>query len=138
VLAFPRLFGRDMMFPEALPGINTPNAALLYSSTTGDPGDAGYMPLAAVRWLTPPREIAALVTETGPRNFAAELFHFGPSSRPMGAELYLLQPGQYRYQLTASDKSPGPEGPFSVSSQRTRISFTLPARKLCVLEIRQR
>jgi hypothetical protein len=138
VLAFPRLFGRDMMFAEALPGINAPSPALLYSSTTGDPGDAGYMPLAAVRWLTPPREIAALVTQTGSNKFTAELFHFGPQPRPMGAELYLLQPGQYRYQLTASDGSAGPSGQFSVSSQRTRISFVLPARKLCVLEIRSR
>ena len=71
VLRFPALFGRDMMFAEAIPSIKAPNPSLLYSSATGDPGHCGYFPLNAVRWLTPPREIAALVTATGRDRFTA-------------------------------------------------------------------
>ena len=41
-------------------------------AVTGDPGGAGYLPLNAVRWLTPSRDLAALVTETGPDRFAAD------------------------------------------------------------------
>jgi hypothetical protein len=137
VLRFPALFGSDMMFREAVPAIKTPNPSLVYSTVTGDPGDCGYLPLNAVRWLTPPREIAALVSETGPQRFTAELFHFGKEGRAMAAEFYLLEPGRYRFELL--DGSDHPMGrlptPFSVAGPRTRISFELPARQRCVLRI---
>ena len=137
VLRFPALFGRNMMFRDSIPSINTPNPALLYSMATGDPGDCGYFPLAAVRWLTPPREIAAMVTETGTGRFAAELFHFGEEKRSMGAEFYLLSPGQYTFELRDADGNSlaGP-APFSVTGPRTRIPFELPPRRLYVLQIR--
>ncbi len=48
-----------------------------------------------MRWLTPPRDIAALVTDSGADKLVAELFHFGPDDRRMGAEFYLLKPGAY-------------------------------------------
>lgn len=136
VLRFPALFGRNMMFQEAIPSIKTPNPALIYSLATGDPGDAGYFPLSAVRWLTPPRQIAAMVTETGAERFTAELFHFGEDKRPMEAELYLLAPGRYTFELRqeGSDGT-GKPAPFSVSGPRTRISFELPPRKPCVLRV---
>jgi len=136
VLRFPALFRGDMMFAKALPSINTPNPSLLYSAATGDPGDCGYFPLGAVRWLTPPREIAALVTATGRDRFRAELFHFGREERAMSAELYLLSPGRYSFELLqkATDSTVRREL-FSVVGRRTRISFTLPARRLCVLRI---
>ena len=59
VLRFPVLFDRDMMFADRIEGIDTPDPQLLYTAVTGDPGDCGYFPLNAVRWLTPPRDIAA-------------------------------------------------------------------------------
>jgi len=137
VLRFPVLFGRNMMFRDAIPSIKRPNPALLYSLATGDPGDAGYFPLAAVRWLTPPRDIAAMVTETGTERLTAELYHFGDEPRAMQAELYLLSPGRYTFELRGDDGEAiaGPTE-FSVTGPRTRISFELLPRRLHVLQIR--
>lgn len=137
VLRFPTLFGRDVMFVEAVSGIQKPDPQLIYSLATGDPGDCGYMPLAAVRWLTPPRDVAARVTATGKDRFSAELFHFGPKPRAMGAELYLLAPGRYVGELRYGEGKRGGEPlAFSVTGARTRISFALPAQRLCTLEVK--
>jgi hypothetical protein len=136
VLRFPSLFTARMMFAEPIPAIKRPNPQLLYSLATGDPGDGRYFPLAAVRWLTPPREIAALVTETGRDRLAAELYHFGTGNRPMQAELYLLSPGDYAWTLEdgAGLSLAGPT-PVAVSGRRTRVGFELPPRRLCVLRV---
>jgi len=139
VLRFPTLFAGSEKLAEPTEAIHTPNPSLLYSMVTGDPGDAGYFPLNAVRWLTPPRDIAALVTESASTNFAAQLFCFDAEPRSMSAEFYLLDPGKYRLTVTPE----GDEGrqssrtyDFTVQGPRTRVSFTLPARKVCVLSIR--
>lgn len=140
VLRFPALFRKGVMLNEAVEAIRSPNPGLLYSTATGDPGGAGYFPLNAVRWLTPPREIAALVTESGGNRLTAELFHFGEEKRQMMAELYLLAQGKYAFEILAER---GPhhkvetKQEFAVKGLRTRISFTLPPRKLCVLRVRR-
>ena len=85
VLRFPTLFSSDGIVGRAIPAIRRPSPALLYSSVTGDPGTPDYFPLNAVRWLTPPRDIAALVHADKDR-LRAELFHFGEKDRPMAAE----------------------------------------------------
>ena len=105
---------------------------------TGDPGDALYFPLNAVRWLTPPRNIAVLVTESTANSFSAELFGFGKRQRSMSAEFYLLGPGQYKLTITTSqdeERKSGRTYEFSVKSRRARINFKLPSRKLSVLHI---
>ena len=141
VLRFPSLFGRDKLFLEGKGGIQIPDTALLYSTVTGDPGDAGYFPLNAVRWLTPPRDIAALVTGSGRKRFTARVYHFGAEERPMEAELYLLAPGAYRMQLsTAATADTNAEKVLleqavQVTGPRTRITFALPPRTLCVLRV---
>lgn len=140
VLRFPAIFGDNGIYPQARPSIRRPDSALLYSAATGDAGDAGYFPLNAVRWLTPPRDIAALVTASGTDRLAAELFHFGERSRPMSAELYLLAPGAYTFTLTlASDTQTAAPALASkavtVTGPRTRLSFELPPRKLCILSV---
>jgi hypothetical protein len=139
VLRFPRLFGAGWMFPQAVGGIASPRPDLLYSAVTGDPGQAGYFPLNAVRWLTPPRDIAALVTEAGAESLTAELYHFGGQSRSMAAELYLLKPGRYAFQLVAAEDAAAhaPAASFTVKGPRTRISFELPPRKPCRLHVRR-
>ncbi|HEV58251.1 MAG TPA: hypothetical protein ENN87_12285 [Phycisphaerales bacterium] len=136
VLRFPTLFGKGMLAEPAEPSY-TPNTLLLYCMATGDPGDAGYFPLNAVRWLTGPREIAVLVTDSGPRTLEADLFHFGQAPREMTAELYLLEPGRYTWQIRISDQRDTPlsTGRFSVSGPRTRIAFEVPCRALCRLNI---
>ncbi len=158
VLRFPALFGENGIVSEPRPlpqgrgepvvTIHTPNTSLLYSTVTGDPGSAGYFPLNAVRWLTPPRNIAALVTESGPNQFTAELFHFGRGKRSMSAEFYLLDPGKYTLTIATGDaggqkslvtdefvvQGRSPMDPL----RRTRVFFELPPRKPCVLRIRCR
>lgn len=136
VLRFPSLFGKNGMFEEEIPGFCSPDATLLYSTVTGDPGDAGYFPLNAVRWLTPPRDLAALVTATGKDRFAAELFHFGSEPRTMTAELYLLEPGGYTWELVSAAGEPR-GGKLAVKGPRARLVFELPPRKVCKLGVRR-
>jgi hypothetical protein len=131
VLRFPSLFGAG--FARASASIRSPSTDLLYSSVTGDPGGAGYFPLNAVRWLTPPRNIAALVTDSGTDRFAAELFNFEQTGRVICAELYLLAKGKYSLTVTAQDSRE--QKTFSVEGPRTRVSFNLPACKLCKVTI---
>ncbi|MBL7152680.1 MAG: hypothetical protein ISS79_03120 [Phycisphaerae bacterium] len=135
VLRFPSLFGAGFARGKA-GAIHRPNTSLLYSSATGDPGGAGYFPLNAVRWLTPPRNIAALVTDSGTSSFAAELFNFQNAPRKISAELYLLAGGEYNLTVAVKDgdKTKTAEtGAFTVTGPRTRVSFDLPGRKLCLM-----
>jgi len=137
VFTFPRLFGRDMLFAEAVPACSTrPDTRLLYATATGDRGNFEFFPLNAVRWLTPPREIAALVTRSGRDRLTAELFHFGDRPRPMQAEFYLLAPGPYRFTLAnaAGRTIRGPQA-FTVTGPRTRISLEIPPGELCTLKV---
>ena len=138
VLTFPRLFGADMMFPEAVAANSKrPDPNLLYATATGNRGGFVVFPLGAVRWLTPPRQIAALVTRAATDGFTAELFHFGHEARRMGAEFYLLSPGRYTYELQYADleKRSILSKPFSVDGPRTRIEFTLPPKRLIELRV---
>lgn len=140
VLRFPTLFQKGVMYYEAVEAISSPNPGLLYSTATGDPGEAGYFPLNAVRWLTPPRDIAALVTKSGKHTFEAQLFHFGEEERRMKAEFYLLEPGEYTIELLfPGDGLNAQAKDFRVmmTGRRTQISFGLPAQKLCLLAIRR-
>ena len=139
MFAFARLFGEDMLFPNAVPACNhRPDLRLLYASVTGDRGDPLVFPLNAVRWLTPPREIAALVTDRGPDRLTAELFHFGDRPRPMGAEFYLLSQGQYAFRLVDSAGQELESDPsVHVTSARSQIRFELPPRKPCVLHLKR-
>ena len=138
VLRFPSLFSGNGILGKPVTAIHRPDPSLLYSMVTGDPGDALYFPLNAVRWLTPPRDMAVLVTESTANSFRAELFGFGERHRSMSAEFYLLDPGRYKLIITTVEneeqKSDGTYE-FSVESRRARVSFKLPPRKLCELHV---
>jgi hypothetical protein len=140
VLRFPAVFTGDIKLAEPKFEVHGPDPQLLYSTVTGDPGGVGYFPMNAVRWLTPPREIAALITDTGPRGFSAELFHFGPEPREMAAEFYLLDSGEYRLTVRDAER---PEAKalqrvsFRVEGARTRVAFSVPPKKLCLVEVRK-
>ncbi|MBN2474555.1 MAG: hypothetical protein JXB62_08095 [Pirellulales bacterium] len=137
VFAFARLFGDDMLFPEAVPACNRrPGLNYLFATATGDRGQFLVFPLSAVRWLTLPRDIAALVTHRAPDRFSAELFHFGEHARPMGAVLYLLKPGEYTLRLADASGNPlAPPSAVTIAGPRTHIEFTLPPRVLCKLDV---
>ena len=118
------------------PAPPAPNPQILYSSATGDPGNPLVFPLNAVRWRTLPREFAALVTESGRRVFAAEVFHFGKQPRDLHAELFLLAPGQYELTLTpvgANDTAPIHKSTVKINGPRTQVALRLPPRQLCKL-----
>ncbi|MFC1794771.1 hypothetical protein ACFL3Q_14435 [Planctomycetota bacterium] len=138
VLRFPSLFTGDDIIGKPVATIRRPDPSLLYSMVTGDPGDALYFPLNAVRWLTPPRDIAVLVTESTANRFSAELFGFGKKERTMSAEFYMLEPGRYKLTITADDSS-GQKSQetyeFSVENRSTRVNFKLPPRTLCMIHI---
>ncbi len=110
----------------------------LFSTLTGNVGNALYFPLNAVRWHTEPTEIAILVTRVHAQFFQAELFHFGASEREIEAELFLLTPGKYEVLLS------GKENQKLINTQQIqlaegsrKVSINLPARTLCKLELRQ-
>lgn len=133
VLRFPSLFTGNNILGKPTKAIHSPDPSLLYSMVTGDPGEALYFPLNAVRWLTPPRDIAVLVTKSTADKFCAELFSFGQQQRSMSAELYLLEPGNYK--LTCEGQEPFESYDFLVEGRRKRVDFKLPPRKLCILNI---
>lgn len=135
VLRFPRLFAGGLMTEQRVEAICSPNPSVLYSTATGDPGSALYFPMNAVRWLTTPRDIATLVTDSGKTSFAAELFHFGPNSRPMAAELYLLDQGQYELTLE-TEKGQVRTQSVNVTGPGVKVEFTLPPQIPCTFRVR--
>lgn len=137
VIRFPSLFEAGRMFEEEVPGIPIPDPQLLYSTATGDPGSVDYFPMNRVRWLTPARDFAALVTESGEEWLSAEVFHFGESPRLMGAEFYLLAPGEYQATL----RTEGQELltiPVVQSGGRMRAEFEIPPRIPCAIQVAKR
>lgn len=138
VLMTPKLFRDPLNFAKPDRTVHEPNPMLLYSTVTGDPGSPGYFPFNAVRWLTPPRDIAALVTLARSDRFEAELFHFGESPRSMAAELYLLEPGNYSLTLSwpdTDDATPLNSSQVLVNGPRIRVELKLPPRQLRLLRI---
>lgn len=117
-----------------------PEPRIFYAMASGDVniidshGSVMVGSMRAVRWLTSPQEIAALVTDSDSASFRAELYHFGKSNRMMEAELYRLKPGRYRYTVRAEGNMLY-SGMAEVKGNKTRIALNLPARKLCVLEV---
>jgi hypothetical protein len=142
VLRFPVLFRPHFLFEDGVEGFEKPRPDDVYRTATGDPGRLGYFPLNAVRWLTPPRDIAAWVTASGPGEFAAEVYHFGTSRRPMEAELYLLEKGRYTFEVRAAEgdadgmeRIAGPRA-IEVTGPRTRIAFEVPSRRVTEVRVK--
>ena len=111
-------------------GIHIPDITLLYATVTGDPGGAGYFPMNAVKWLTEPRDLAALVTDSGTDRFEAKLFHFGDQPRRMGAELYLLEPGSYVANLNGNQHA-------LEFTRSTRVDFTIPPGVVFQIQVKR-
>ena len=132
---FVQFLAEDYAFDE-YKGVTQPKHELLYRMVTGDK-NAPRFPQMAVRWLTPPQEIAALVTASSTEQFSAELFHFGESDRAMGAEMRQLISGSYHWDLRRLHE----EVPLATGSVKIegggypRIGFNLPSRSTCVLRL---
>ena len=134
-MRFVQFLAEDYAF-DAYKGVTQPKHELLYRMVTGDK-NAPRFPQMAVRWLTPPTNIAALVTEAGTTKFAAELFHFGKEPRDMTAELRQLKPGAYKASLLIHGKPVQlPKEAVKVERGRfSRLTFTLPAGKTATLRL---
>ncbi len=145
VMRFPVLYWPGWMFASGVPttiveagvmatGLN--RISLLYNTATGDPGDPLYFPLNGVRWRTPPRDIAALVTDSRPEGLSARLFHFGKSPRSLTAELYMLKPGNYRVTLTSADSPAALQDErVTVAAGSRTVALTLPPAIECTLTV---
>ena len=132
VLSFPELFQPGRMVDAPWTYGQRPHVGLLYRSATGDVGHARQMPMNAVRWRTPPRDIAALVHAATATSFEAELFHFGEEPRPLAMELLALAPGDYRWELSevaGGDRLATSE--IAVASSATRVELEIPGGRLC-------
>lgn len=137
VISFTRNFLNYLPAPAPPP----PTPEILYSSATGDPGSPLVFPLNAVRWRTPPRDIAALVTESSARSFSAELFHFGQQPRKLDAEFFLLAPGEYEVTVTPANTNDAPplqRQKLKVDGPRSHVALQLPSRGLCVVNVSAR
>ena len=117
-------------------GVTLPKYELLYRTVSGD---ANYVrfPMPAVRWRTPPQDIAVWVRDASRWELQAELFHFGEHPRPMIAELSLLAPGRYQVELLneAGKPAAGRLRPLEVKGPRPTVVFQLPPQQLCILRI---
>ncbi len=135
VMRFGQFLSQDYQF-DAYKGVTIPKFELLYRMVTGDK-NAPRFPQLAVRWLTPPQDMAALVTESRTTQFEAELFSFGDSARSITAEFHLLVPGTYQAQLLSEGQPVGaPLQPLKVEAGHlARLKFDLPQHRLCVLKI---
>lgn len=137
VISFTRNYLNHL--PETAPPIPSPE--ILYSTATGDPGNPLVFPLNAVRWRTPPREIAALVTESSRESFSAELFHFGTQPRELEADFFLLGPGEYEVTVTPPNQANSPpllRQTVKVGGPHAQVSLKLPPRRLCVVKVSAR
>ncbi len=134
-MRFVQFLVQDYAFDE-YKGVMQPKHELLYRMVTGDK-NAPRFPQMAVRWLTPPKDIAALVSEAGTTRFAAELFHFGKEPRELSAELRQLKPGSYRASLAVAGKPMKlANDVVAIAKGRfTRFPFTLPPQQLAVLSL---
>ncbi len=136
VMRFVQFFSQDYQFDD-YKGVTQPKHELLYRMVTGD-ANAPRFPQMAARWLTPPRDIAALVTRANLTELEAELFHFGGGPRSMAAELRMLAPGDYQWILEdLSGKALTSPAPLLIKRGRfTRLEFSLPSQQSCVLKIK--
>ncbi|RPJ55189.1 MAG: hypothetical protein EHM23_26995 [Acidobacteria bacterium] len=137
VIRFSSIFSQnDSMLPgRSDPKIADFKALPLYAAVTGDPSQVmGSFPLNAVRWLTSPRALGALVVSNSSTRFAAELYHFGDTPRPMAARLHLLAPGNYSWVLRSAAGEVG-RGSLLMQSGKGEIQFVLPPKTPCFLDV---
>ena len=151
VMRFVQFLSKDYQFDD-YKGVTQPKHELLYRMVSGDT-NAPRFPQMAVRWLTPPQDIAVFVTKADRQSLRAEVFHFGREPREMKAELRLLQPGRYEARVRVdgggNDVVGGLIGsggsgnvvvtPFEVKEGAdgayARVPVRVPAGKLAVVEI---
>lgn len=117
------------------PKLPLPDTRLVYNAVSGDPSTWQGSRFAAVRWLTEPRDIAALVKQASPRGIEAKLYHFGDTPRAMGVETHGLTAGRYRLSLVNDRGEDVVTLAFESEGRVNRHRFELPAHTLCTLRV---
>ena len=112
-------------------------ARTLYYTITGDLGTLSYFPLNAVRWKTPAKDLAILVTNSGDNTFAADLYHFGDDTRLMEAEFYLLKSGDYVLEYMDEQRKTFKTQAFHSNGKNTLLSMEIPPKQLITLSIKE-
>lgn len=108
----------------------------LFSMLTGHIGDALYFPINAVKWNTPSREFAAMVTDNQIDRFSADIFHFGKEARDLSATFFLLKPGSYEIRLTPkAHPDPVYREVVKITSAQRSHAFLLPPDQLYRLDL---
>ena len=138
---------RDAMRNEP-PAVLQKDVDYLSQTLTGDASDGVYGPTNAVRWMTPPRDFAALVLRHGFEDFAAHVYHFGDGDRNMGCWFLRLQPGSYHLHVEILDADPTidddwlpQEIPFQVAQfgdamgEGAHAMFSVPPRRPVLLTV---
>ncbi len=107
---------------------------LLYNMVSGDSGDPLMFPVAGVRWLTPPKDWAVLVTENSTSSLAASVYNFGGDARSLPGRALRLQPGNYLGTLTC-DGGFQDSRTFDIRASSAEFTFSIPSRDLCSLRV---
>lgn len=102
---------------------------LLMSSVTGEMGNVGYFPVNAVRWLLAPEDLAVLVTESSEEHFKARIFNFRETLRTIPAELYLLEEGNYHFEVKDESGTVYDQGEVEIGTSRV-LAFEVPGERL--------
>ncbi len=106
---------------------------LLYEMLSGDVGDPLYYPQQTVRWVTTPRDYAALVTESSRTALRADVFVFDEAERDVGVTLMALEPGNYSWSLSCEGSDVASGSVDRPMSGFGRIDLLVPAGLLCSL-----
>ncbi|OAI56368.1 hypothetical protein AYO49_00775 [Verrucomicrobiaceae bacterium SCGC AG-212-N21] len=134
VMRFVQFLSQDYAFDE-YKGVTQPKHELLYRMVTGDT-NAPRFPQMAVRWLTPPKDIAVLVTAASQTKLDAELYHFGTEPREMKAEFRQLKPGTYNVSQSDGVRATRlPNNWVITAGTPAVLPFTLPPRKKIYLAL---
>lgn len=120
----------------AEPKLPVPDTRLAYSAASGEVGTSQGARFAAVRWLTPARNIAALVKTATPREVEALLYNFGQSPTQMGVETFLLAPGEY--DLVVFNELGEEDSAFTIHADGTsnKTYFEIAVREIYTVRIK--
>ena len=112
---------------EPLPSVNT---ELLYNMVSGDIGDPGFLPLPAVRWGFPYRNLRVNVEHADVEELRAQLYLANEIESSGTVWFYRLEGSESYYQLNC-DSGLTESGFFSGAE----LLLTIPGETACRLEV---
>ncbi len=117
------------------PKLPVPDTRTVLRAVGGETGSAPGARSATVRWLTPPRDIAALVKKAGPRELEAQLYNFSQRFTIMGMETFHLEPGRYLVTLYNDAGEVDVEFPLNSDGTSNKTYFEIAPRTLYTVRV---